>query len=59
MKDSRTSRPGTNMQNSLHLDRPAHQAAILRHFGGSDSTIVLSEDPGQAISESTGGAPHP
>ena len=33
------------MQNSLHLDRPAHQAALQRHFGGGDATIVLSEIP--------------
>ncbi len=33
-----------DMQNSLHLDRPAHQAALQRHFGG-DTTIVLSEIP--------------
>ncbi len=37
--------PRDDMQNSLHLDRPAHQAVLLRHFGGSDTTIVLSEIP--------------
>ena len=37
--------PRDDMQNSLHLDRPAHQAAILRHFGDSGATIVLSEIP--------------
>ena len=37
--------PRDDMQNSLHLDQPAHQAAILRHFGGGDTTIVLSEIP--------------
>ena len=37
--------PRDDMQNSLHLDRPAHQAALYRHFGGSDTTIVLSEIP--------------
>ena len=34
-----------DMQNSLHLDGPAHQAALLRHFRGGDTTIVLSEIP--------------
>ena len=37
--------PRDDMQNSLHLDRPAHQAALLRHFGGGVATIVLSEIP--------------
>ena len=37
--------PRDDMQNSLHLDRPAHQAALYRHFGGSDTVIVLSEIP--------------
>ena len=37
--------PRDDMQNSLHLDRPAHQAALLRHFGGNDTVIVLSEIP--------------
>ena len=37
--------PRDDMQNSLHLDRPAHQAALLRHFGGTETVIVLSEIP--------------
>ena len=37
--------PRDDMQNSLYLDRPAHQAALYRHFGGSDTTIILSEIP--------------
>ena len=37
--------PRDDMQNSLHLDRPAHQAALQRHFGGGDATIILSEIP--------------
>ena len=37
--------PRDDMQNSLHLDRPAHQSALYRHFGGSDTVIVLSEIP--------------
>ena len=37
--------PRDDMQNSLHLDRPAHQAALQRHFGGDDTTIILSEIP--------------
>ena len=37
--------PREDMQNSLHLDRPAHQAVLLRHFGGSDTIIILSEMP--------------
>ena len=28
------------MQNSLHLDQPAHQATLRRHFGSYDTTIV-------------------
>ena len=37
--------PREDMQNSLHLDDPAHQATLRRHFGNDDSTIVLSEIP--------------
>ena len=35
--------PREDMQNSLHLDDPAHQAALRRHFNNDDTTIVLSE----------------
>ena len=34
-----------DMQNSIYLDTPAHQAALARHFGAPESTIVLSEIP--------------
>ena len=37
--------PRDDMQNSLHLDTPAHQAALRRHFGVGDAIIVLSEIP--------------
>ena len=37
--------PRDDMQNSLHLDQPAHQATLRRHFGSYDTTIVLSEIP--------------
>ena len=37
--------PRDDMQNSLFLDRPAHQAALEEHLGNRESTIVLSEIP--------------
>ena len=37
--------PRDDMQNSLHLDDPAHQAALTEHLGNYDTTIVLSEIP--------------
>ena len=37
--------PRDDLQNSLFLDRPAHQAALEQFFGETDSTIVLSEIP--------------
>ena len=37
--------PRDDMQNSLHLDQPAHQAALEAHFGGLETTIILSEIP--------------
>ena len=37
--------PRDDMQNSLHLDDPAHQATLRRHFGNNDAIIVLSEIP--------------
>ena len=37
--------PRDDMQNSLHLDQPAHQATLRRHFGSYATTIVLSEIP--------------
>ena len=37
--------PRDDMQNSLHLDQPASQAALTEHLGNYDSTIVLSEIP--------------
>ena len=37
--------PRDDMQNSLHLDDPAHQAALTQHLGNYDTTIILSEIP--------------
>ena len=37
--------PRDDLQNSIYLDGPAHQAALEEHFGNPDSTIVLSEIP--------------
>ena len=37
--------PREDMQNSLHLDEPALQAALTEHLGNYDTTIVLSEVP--------------
>ena len=37
--------PRDDMQNSLFLDRPAHQAALEWHLGNQETTIVLSEIP--------------
>ena len=37
--------PRDDMQNYLHLNRPGHPGALERHFGISNSTIVLSEAP--------------
>ena len=37
--------PRSDMQNSIYLDKPAHQAALSRHFGKPDTTIILSEIP--------------
>ena len=37
--------PRDDMQNSLHLDDPAHQAALKAYFGNQDSTVILSEIP--------------
>ena len=31
------------MQNWIHLAGPAHHAALIRHFGNPDTTIVTSE----------------
>ena len=41
--------PRDDMQNSIYLDRPAHQAALEAHFGSRDTTIVLSEIPVRQI----------
>ena len=40
--------PRDDMQNSLHLDRSAHQAALESHFGNRETTIILSEIPVRA-----------
>ena len=37
--------PRDDMQNSIYLDAPAHQAALFHHFGIPDTTIILSEVP--------------
>ena len=37
--------PRDDMQNSLFLDRPSHQASLEEHFDAPGSTIVLSEIP--------------
>ena len=37
--------PRDDMQNSIYLDAPAHQAALSHHFCASDTTIILSEAP--------------
>ena len=33
--------PRDDMQNSIYLDAPAHQAALSHHFGRPDTTIIL------------------
>ena len=37
--------PRDDMQNPIYLHDPAHQAALRRHFGSPDTTIVLGEVP--------------
>ncbi len=37
--------PRDDLQNSIYLDGPAHQAALEEHFGNRDSTVILSEIP--------------
>ena len=37
--------PRDNMQNPIHLHDPGYQAALRRHFGASDTTIVMGEVP--------------
>ena len=37
--------PRDDMQNFLYLNRPGYSAALDRHFGLSNSTVVLSEAP--------------
>ena len=47
--------PRDDMQNSIYLDAPAHQAALSHHFGMSDTTIILSEVPiGRTVSQRQG-----
>ena len=47
--------PRDDMQNSIYLDAPAHQAALSHHFGASDTTIILSEVPiGRTVSQRQG-----
>ena len=37
--------PRDDLQNSIYLDGPAHQAALEEHFGNRDTTVILSEIP--------------
>ena len=37
--------PRGDMQNPIYLHRPAHLAALARHFGAPDTTLVLGEVP--------------
>ena len=37
--------PRDDLQNSIYLDDPAHQAALRQYFANDDTTIVLSEIP--------------
>ena len=37
--------PRDDMQNTLHLHKPSHIAALTAHFGNLDSTLVFSEIP--------------
>ena len=37
--------PRDDMQNFLHLNRPGYPTALDRHFGLSDSTVVMCEAP--------------
>ena len=37
--------PSDDMQNTLHLHKPSHIAALTAHFGNLDSTLVFSEIP--------------
>ena len=37
--------PRDDMQNTLHLHKPSHIAALTAHFGNVDSTLVFSEIP--------------
>ena len=37
--------PRDDMQNPIHLHDDGHQAALRRHFGNPDATIVLGEVP--------------
>ena len=47
--------PRHDMQNSIYLDAPAHQAALSHHFGMPDTTIILSEVPiGRTVSQRQG-----
>ncbi len=37
--------PRDDLQNSIYLDGPAHQAALEEHFGNRETTVILSEIP--------------
>ena len=37
--------PRDDMQNAIYLHKPSHQAALTRHFGNLETTLILSEIP--------------
>ena len=37
--------PRDDMQNTIYLNQPGHQAALMLHFGGDETTLVHSEIP--------------
>ena len=37
--------PRDDMQNPIYLHRPGHLAALDRHFGAPDTTVILGEVP--------------
>ena len=37
--------PRDDMQNDIYLSQPAHQAALILHFGAAETTLVHSEIP--------------
>ena len=35
--------PRNDMQNALYRERPGHQTALIRHYGSSDTTLVIGD----------------